>query len=104
MAKGTNTKLLKCDGHCMVLVNMHRTGERKKNLLFLFLANAGLSHTKSGISQLPDLSNPAQRLGQASACMVSSARTEDVWAEIAQTGARQESSWEEDPAVTNLAQ
>lgn len=30
MAKGTNKKLQKCDGHCMVLVNAHRTGEGNK--------------------------------------------------------------------------
>lgn len=65
VAKGTNKKLQKCDRQCMVLVNMHRTGERRKNLLFLLLASAGLttpnqasanfqaSHTQSGGSARP---------------------------------------------------
>lgn len=104
MAKGPNKKLQKWNRHCIVLVNVHRTGERKKNLLFFFVANAGLSHTTSGISQLPGLSHPVQWLSQAFACMVSSPLSEDVWAETEEIRARQESRWEEDPAITNLAQ
>lgn len=48
------------------------TEERKKNLLFLFLANAGHSCSKAGISQLPGPSLPPQHLGQPSTCMISS--------------------------------
>lgn len=55
MAKGTNTR--KCRNVVSIVRSwpMHVkqvTGE-KKNLPFLFLANAGYSCTKAGISQLP---------------------------------------------------
>lgn len=56
MAKGTNTR--KCRNVVSIVRSwpMHVkqvTGEKKKNLPFLFLANAGYSCTKAGISQLP---------------------------------------------------
>lgn len=69
------------------------TRERKKNCLFLSLANAGHSYTKACISQFPGLSLPPQWLGQTSTTsVVSSPSSKDVWEETAQTEARQESS------------
>ena len=95
MVKGTNTR-----GYRNVVSTVQSrpthieqvTGERKKTLLFLFLANADHSCTKAGISQLPGLSLPSQWLGQPSTCMLSSPSSKNVWAEIAQTGTRQASS------------
>lgn len=91
------------------MVNVHRTGERKKNLLFLFFANAGLSPTRSGISLI--WYQPASRLltpspvAQPGLCLHGFFLKQwGVWAEITQNRSRQESSWEKDPTVTNLAQ
>lgn len=102
MAKGPNKKLQKRNRHWSCLMCIEE--EKEKKLLFFFFANAGFSHTKSDISQLSGLSYPVQWLSQAFVCIVSSPLSKDVWAERAEIRARQGSSWEEDPAVTNLAQ
>lgn len=78
--------------------------EQKRRKICSSFSMPVLASAKSGISQLSGLSHPVQGLGQAFACMASSSHSEDGWAERAQTRAKQGSSWEEDPAVTNLAQ
>lgn len=55
------------------------TGEKKITLLSLFLADASQGCTKAGISQ------PSTHL-------FSSPSSKDIWAEVAQSAARQESS------------
>lgn len=95
MAKGTNTRRYRNVANIVWSQPMHMKqvpGERKNSFLLLFLTNAGHSCTKAGTSQHPGLLLLPQQLGQPSPCMVSSPRSKHVWAEIAQTGARQESS------------
>lgn len=102
MAKGTNKKLQKCDGHCMVLVNVHRTGEGNKNLLFLLLAHAGLSQIRCQPASTPLTPNPVAQPGL---CLHGFFPTQWGYQGRESTDqGKQGSSWEEDPAVRKLAQ